>query len=105
MPGVVVRRDRRLFVGVQDRSDLLAAIKVPVDAVAAALGELHLPIARALCFTGGGWAAEHAPFMLKGVWIGPPNPLFSLVAQPGSLQARDIVHAARLLDERLPVAS
>ncbi|HEX4492901.1 MAG TPA: nuclease-related domain-containing protein [Acidimicrobiia bacterium] len=104
-PGPVVRRDRRLFVGVQDRSDLLEAIKVPVDAVAAALGALRLPISRALCFTRGDWAAHHAPFMLNGVWVGPSKPLCALLAQPGSLQTRDIMHAAQLLDALLPVAS
>ena len=102
--GIVVRRDRRLFVGVQDRSDLLAAMKVPVDAVAAALGDLHLPISRALCFTAGEWPAGNPPFMLRGVWVGPPNPLFGLVAQPGRLQASEIEFAQRRLDQLLPVA-
>jgi hypothetical protein len=103
-PGPVVRRDRRLFVGGQDRSDLLGAIKVPVDAVAAALGDLHLPVSRAVCFTRGDWPAHHPPFMLHGVWIGPPNPLFALVAQPGALQSHDIRVAAELLDRLLPAA-
>ena len=103
-PGAAVRRDRRLFVGTQDRSDLLAAMKVPVDAVAAALGGLHLPISRALCFTHGDWPAQHPPFVLRGVWVGPPHPLFSLVAQTGSLQPREVRQAAQLLDELLPVA-
>jgi hypothetical protein len=102
--GPAVRRDRRLFVGPQDRSDLLAAIKVPVDAVAAALGDLHLPISRALCFIGGEWSALHPPFMLRGVWIGPPNPLFGLVSQPGRLQPREIADAVSRLDALLPVA-
>jgi hypothetical protein len=104
LPGPVVRRDRRLFVGVQDRSDLVAAIKVPADAVAAALADLHLPVSRAICFTRGDWPAHHPPFLLNGSWIGPPNPLFGMVAQPGHLERGDILDAAQLLDELLPLA-
>jgi Nuclease-related domain len=102
--GRVVRRGNRLFVGSEDRTDLLAAVKVPVDAVASALGDLHLPISRALCFTGGDWPPSSPPFMLNGVWVGSANPLYWLVAQPGRLTAREIDAAARLLDERLPAA-
>jgi hypothetical protein len=101
-PGQVVRRDRRLFVGTQDRSDLIAAMKVPADAVAAALGDLHLPISRALCFVGSEWPAGSPPFMLKGVWVGPTNPLYALVAQPGQLHVRELVAAIELLDASLP---
>jgi hypothetical protein len=100
--GPVVRRDSRLFVGNRDRSDLLAAMKVPVDAVAAALGDLHLPISRALCFVGGDWLATTPPFMLKGVWVGTAKPLYALVAQPGRLHPREIEAAARLLEQQLP---
>ena len=99
--GLVVRRDSRLFVDGQDRSDLVAAMKVPVDAIAAALGALHLPISRALCFVGGDWAATSPAFMLKGVWVGPAMPLYGLVAQPGRLQPREIQAAVDLLDARL----
>lgn len=103
-PGLVVRRDSRLFVGPDDRTDLVAAMKTPVDAVAAALGDLHFPISRALCFVGGDWPATVPPFMLKGVWIGTATPLFRLVAQPGRLQPREIAAATELLGERLPEA-
>ena len=102
--GPVVRRDRRLFVDSQDRSDLIAAMKVPVDAVAAALGDLHFPISRALCFVGGTWPAESPPFILTGVWVGWANPLYALIAQPGRLQPREIESAIEMLDARLPVA-
>lgn len=102
--GPVVRRDRRLFVCSQDRTDLVAAMRIPVDAVASALGDLHFPISRALCFVGGEWSLSAPPFMLKGVWVGLANPLFRLVAQPGRLQAREIEAAARVLDEHLPAA-
>ena len=101
-PGLVVRRDSRLFVGNRDRTDLIAAMKVPVDAVAAALGDLHLPISRALCFVSGDWPAAAPPFMLKGVWVGWANPLYGLVAQPGRLQPREIEATARQLGEHLP---
>jgi hypothetical protein len=100
--GPVVRRDSRLFVDAADRSDLIAAMKVPVDAVASALGDLHLPISRALCFVGGDWPAGSPAFMLKGVWVGSTNPLYGLVAQPGRLQPREIDAAIALLDARLP---
>jgi len=102
--GGVVRRDRRLFVDTQDRSDLIAAMKVPVDAVAAALGDMHLPISRALCFVGGAWPAGSPSFMLMGVWVGWANPLYALVAQPGRLQAREIATAIEMLDASLPTA-
>jgi hypothetical protein len=101
-PGPVVRRDSRLFVGRDDRTDLVAAMKTPVDAVASALGDLHLPISRALCFVGGDWPPTAPPFMLKGVWIGTATPLFRLVAQPGRLEPREIAAAAQLLAECLP---
>jgi hypothetical protein len=100
--GQVVRRDRRLFVDAQDRSDLIAAMKVPVDAIAAALGDLHLPISRALCFAGSSWPAGSPPFVLSGVWVGPTNPLYALVAQPGQLHVRELVAAIELLDASLP---
>ena len=100
--GAVVRRDSRLFVDSEDRSDLLAAMKVRVDAVAAALGDLHLPVSRALCFVGGEWPASNPPFMLKGVWVGWAHPLGRLVSQPGRLQPLDIDAAVQLLDEHLP---
>jgi hypothetical protein len=100
--GPVVRRDRRLFVDTQDRSDLIAAMKVPVDAVAAALGDLHFAISRALCFVGGEWPAGSPPFMLTGVWVGSANPLYALVVQPGRLQPSDIESAIEMLDARLP---
>ncbi len=100
--GPVVGRDRRLFVDSHDRSDLIAAMKVPVDAVAAALGDLHLPISRALCFVGGAWPAESPSFMLRGVWVGWANPLYALVAQPGRLQPREITSAIEMLDASLP---
>jgi hypothetical protein len=102
--GPAVRRDRRLFVDTQDRSDLIAAVKVPADAVAGALGDLHFPISRALCFVGGAWPAGSPPFMLTGVWVGWANPLYALVAQPGRLQPRDIESAIDMLDARLPAA-
>jgi hypothetical protein len=102
--GSVVRRDSRLFVDGQDRSDLVAAMKVPVDAVASALGELHFPISRALCFVGGDWPATSPAFMLKGVWVGWTNPLYGLVSQPGRLQPREIQAAVELLDARLGAA-
>ena len=101
-PGPVMRRDSRLFVGRDDRTDLVAAMKTPVDAVASALGDLHFPISRALCFVGGHWSPTTPPFVLKGVWIGTATPLFRLVAQPGRLQTREIAAAAALLAERLP---
>jgi hypothetical protein len=100
--GGVVRRDRRLFVDAQDRSDLIAAMKVPVDAVAAALGDLHFPISRALCFVGGAWPEGSPPFILTGVWVGWASPLYALVAQPGRLQPREIESAIEMLDARLP---
>jgi hypothetical protein len=100
----VVRRDRRLFVDTQDRTHLIAAMKVPADAVAAALGDLHLPISRALCFVGGPWPAGSPPFMLTGVWVGWTNPLYGLVAQPGRLQPREIQNAIEMLDASLPPA-
>jgi hypothetical protein len=103
-PGPVVRRDHRLFVDTQDRSDLIAAMKVPVDAVAAALGDLHLPISRALCFVDGAWPAGSPPFVLRGVWVGSTNPLYALVAQPGRLQPREITAAIELLDASLRVS-
>jgi hypothetical protein len=102
--GPVVRRDSRLFVDGQDRSDLIAAMKVPVDAVAAALGDLHFPISRALCFVGGDWPPTTPAFMLKGVWVGWTNPLYGLVTQPGRLQPREIQAAVELLDARLCAA-
>jgi Nuclease-related domain len=102
--GAVVRRDRRLFVDSQDRSDLIAAMKVPVDAVASALGDLHFPISRALCFVGGSWPEGSPPFMLTGVWVGWANPLYALVTQPGRLQPREIESAIEMLDARLPAA-
>jgi Nuclease-related domain len=102
--GPVVRRDSRLFVDGQDRSDLIAAMKVPVDAVASALGDLHFPISRALCFAGGDWPATSPAFMLKGVWVGSPNPLYRLVTQSGRLQPREIEAAVELLDARLSAA-
>ena len=100
--GHVVRRGSRLFVGAQERTDLLAAMKVRVDAVAAALGDLHFPISRALCFVGSEWPATAPPFMLQGVWVGWANPLYGLVAQPGHLQALDIDAALQILDTHLP---
>jgi hypothetical protein len=102
--GGVVRRDRRLFVDTHDRSDLIAAMKVPVDAVAAALGDLHFPISRALCFVGGSWPAGSPAFMLRGVWVGWTSPLYALVAQPGRLQPREIDAAITMLDASLPAA-
>jgi hypothetical protein len=100
--GPVVRRDRRLFVGCDDRTDLVAAMKTPVDAVAAALGDLHFPISRALCFVGGDWPPATPPFLLKGVWVGTATPLLRLVAQPGRLQPGEIAAAAELLAGLLP---
>jgi hypothetical protein len=100
--GPVVRRDTRLFVGTDDRSDLLAAMKVRVDAVASALGDLHLPVSRALCFVADDWPATTPAFMLKGVWVGWTNPLYRLVSQPGRLQPLDIDAAVQLLDAHLP---
>ena len=102
--GAVVRRDSRLFVDSQDHSHLVAAMKVKVDAVASALGDLHLPVSRALCFVGGEWPAGNPAFMLKGVWVGPAKPLYTLVAQPGALRPLDIDAAIQLLDVRLPAA-
>jgi hypothetical protein len=102
--GPVVRRDSRLFVDRQDCSHLIAAMKAKVDAVASALGDLHLPISRALCFVGGEWPAGNPAFMLKGVWVGSTHPLYALVAQPGALQPRDIETAVAHLDARLPAA-
>jgi Nuclease-related domain len=102
--GHVVRRDSRLFVDTQDRSDLIAAMKAPVEAVASALDDLHFPISRALCFVGGAWPATTPAFMLKGVWVGWSNPLYGLVSQPGRLQRREIHAALEMLSARLPAA-
>jgi Nuclease-related domain len=98
--GTVERRDNRLFVGMRDRTDLPIAMSHRVEAVSSALRDLRVPISRALCFVGAVWAPTTPPFLLRGVWIGPPVQLYRLVSQPGLLQPGEIETAARMLEER-----
>lgn len=96
------RRDRRLFVGGLDHTNVAAKMGNQVGAIARALRETPIPVVAALCFVDAQWSSPARPFVLNGVWIGWPDVLPDLVGRPGLLDAEAMAATARMLDARLP---
>lgn len=103
-PSGLLRHDRRLVVGGQDQTKLVAKIGNQVGAITRILRETPIPVTAALCFVEAQWPAPARPFMLHGVWVGWPDALPDLVKQPGFLDSEAMQTTARMLDARLPVA-
>ena len=97
-----VRRDRRLVIGGQDQTKLIARIGNQVDAITRVLRETPIPVTAGLCIVEGQWPVGTRPFMWHGVWVGWPDALPELVTQAGFLDSEAMKTAAAMLDARLP---
>jgi hypothetical protein len=95
---------RRLFIGDQDQTKLVAKMGTQVSAITRALRETPIPVAAALCFVDAHWPSTSRPFVLHDVWVGWPDALAELVTRPGLLDAEARKATARMLDARLPRA-
>jgi hypothetical protein len=102
--GALRHGPRRLFIGDQDQTKLVAKMGAQVTAITRALRETPVPVAAALCFVDAHWPARSQPFVLNEVWVGWPDALAELVTRPGLLDAEARAATARMLDERLPRA-
>ena len=100
--------DVRVFVGGRDATDLVDTTAWQVSAVHEVIDPMglgSLPVHRALCFSRGEWALFARPFQVRGVWIGKPSSLLSLVRMTGPLESITIETIAREVVSRMPPAA
>lgn len=85
---------RRLFVGRDDASELLAGVQRQVRIVATVLADPVVAVRGVLCFVGADWELGNG-FVVDGVGVTAPDRLADLVTLPGPLDAGRIraVHA------------
>jgi hypothetical protein len=99
--------DVRLFVGRRDRTKLIPAMHVQVDAVRAALGGdwAEVQVRAMLCFVDADrkWFAK--PFENHGVLVTWPRAARDILVRPGPLDPAQIGTVAATLDARLRPAS
>lgn len=74
----------RLFLGRDDRTALVDAVRRQVGAVAAVLGDAGAPAHGVLCFVGADWSIGNG-FLLDGIGITAPDRLPALLGAPGPL--------------------
>jgi hypothetical protein len=61
--------DNRIFVGGRDRTKVATVLGWQVTTVRQALGELDVPIHRAVCFASSAWGLFAKPFSHDGVLV------------------------------------
>ncbi len=77
---------RRLFVGRDDRMDLVAGARRQAMEVEAVLAGSGLPAHPVLCFVGSHWELTNG-FVVDGVGVTSPDRLAALLRTPGPLDA------------------
>ena len=103
--GGMFKVDERLFVGGRDRTKIVHGLSWQIEAVTRVLGDRHVPISSAICFTDAEWGWFAKPFTMQGVFVSGPNALARRIATPGPLTPDTITELATSLSHSLPSKS
>jgi len=101
-PGEIDRR-RRLWVGHEDWTALVDAVRWQAAVVAAILGEPEIPVRGILCFVGADWTAGNG-FVVDGVGVTSDLRIAALVGSPGPLSPAAIARLHSHLEASLSPA-
>ena len=80
---------RRLFIGPDDHTHLVHAVRNQVRVVLGALDEPAVPVRGVLCFVGAEWQVLNG-YLIDGVGITSTDGLAALLAIPGPLDAERV---------------
>jgi len=84
---------RRLYVGHEDRTELVDSVRWQTRVVEAIVDDPAVPVHGVLCFVGATWGITNG-FLVHGIGVTSPDRLALLVGSPGPLSAerRAAVH-------------
>ena len=94
---------RRLYVGHEDRTELVDSVRWQARVVEAILDDATTPVHAVLCFVGAGWGITNG-FLVHGVGVTSPDRLAMLLESPGPLSAQRIAAIHRHLSASLTAA-
>jgi len=94
---------RRLYVGHEDRTELVDSVRWQARVVEAILDDAAIPVHAVLCFVGAGWGITNG-FLVHGVGVTSPDRLALLLASPGPVSAERIDAVHRHLGASLAAA-
>lgn len=94
---------RRLYVGSDDRTELVDGVRWQARVVEAILAEPEIPVHAVLCFIGASWGISNG-FLVNGVGVTSPDRLAVLVGTPGPLPLKRIEGLHRHLRSSLAAA-
>jgi len=94
---------RRLYVGHEDRTELVDAVRWQARVVEAILADPEVPVRGVLCFVGATWGITNG-FLVHGVGVTSPDRLPVLVGSPGPLSSERIAAIHRHLRAALAPA-
>ncbi|GHF08559.1 nuclease-related domain-containing protein [Pseudolysinimonas yzui] len=94
---------RRLFVGRDDHTHLVHAVRRQVRVVEGALNDPSLPVRGILCFVGADWDVING-YLVSGVGVTSPDGVAALLATPGPLGPERVDAVHRLLGQVLDAA-
>jgi hypothetical protein len=80
---------RRLFIGRDDRTHLVHAVRAQVRVVLGTLDDPTVPVRGILCFVGAGWQLLNG-YLIDRVGITSTDGLAALLVIPGPLDARRV---------------
>ena len=80
---------RRLFIGRDDHTHLVHAVRSQVRVVKGALDDPTVPVRGILCFVGAEWQVLNG-YLIDGVGITSTDGLAALLAIPGPLDAKRV---------------
>lgn len=93
----------KLYVGTEDRTELVYAMRRQVSVVVVALDDARIPVRGVLCFIGAGWESRSG-YLVAGVGVTSPERLADLLVTPGPLGEREIARIAGRLATALEPA-
>ena len=94
---------RRLYVGHEDRTELVDSVRWQARVVEAIVDDPAVPVHAVLCFVGASWEITNG-FLVHGVGVTSPDRLAVLVGSPGPLAADRIAAVHRHLRASLIAA-
>lgn len=94
---------RRLFIGHEDHTHLVHAVRRQVRVVEGALDDPSLPVRGILCFVGADWDVING-YLVSGVGVTSPDGVAALLATPGPLDPERVDAVHRRLGQVLDAA-
>lgn len=94
---------RRLYVGHEDRTELIDSVRWQARVVEAIVGDPAIPVHAVLCFVGATWEITNG-FLVHGVGVTSPDRLALLVGSPGPIPAERLAAMHRHLRASLTAA-